>query len=362
MRQAGHGALRRPSIAVSRGPTRFRKGLRAGAGARRRSGSPTRLDDEVRWRTRAQMARRSSAGSSYPEAPPLPLGRRTRRPSWRGGSSCRRRPRARRHFAPSRGERPCVVRARSRGVARAREPRSARASGAPWVEFWGGRWELAADARGAGARYLDPVRPGGAPGSPADRASSRPPDSSSSRGSIRDRALGLSEEQFALHPPQHQAVLGARRGARGDHERRRCWLGGGGPAARRALRWREPSVRWWTRDRVERPARGGRARRSRAGSSTPGRLTPLRVGRQWVLAHVSAVPGSARGRPGGRRRAAASTSRRRRRARDGGDPFGQARAFSHSAPFGRRDRQKARPAPRSRRRSRVRGSAPVDGP
>ena len=178
------------------------------------------------------------------------------------------------------------------------EPRSARALwGLAWVEFWAGRWELAADVRRPCARHLDPVRARGAAG-PSSRSRSSPSieASSSSPATHSQRALELAEEQFALHPPQHLAILGL------------VALWSGDPAAaaellaqadRRAaaLGWGEPSVRWWSADYVEVAPRARPDRRRRSSARRLG------GGRD-----------PARSRVGARARDALPRSRRRRRA------------------------------------------------
>ena len=92
------------------------------------------------------------------------------------------------------------------------EPRSARALwGLSWLEFWGGRWELAADkaaqAHDISIQYGLEV--------PQDHLPIAVV--AVHRGQLAlarehsHRALELAEQQFALHPPQHLAVLGAHR-------------------------------------------------------------------------------------------------------------------------------------------------------
>ena len=89
------------------------------------------------------------------------------------------------------------------------EPRSARALwGLAWVEFWAGRWELAAEhaarAHEIASQYGHEV--------PQDHL----PIAviAVHRGQLElarehsERALALADEQFGFHPPQHVAVLG----------------------------------------------------------------------------------------------------------------------------------------------------------
>ncbi|MGH3025213.1 MAG: LuxR C-terminal-related transcriptional regulator, partial [Gaiellaceae bacterium] len=131
------------------------------------------------------------------------------------------------------------------------EPRSARALWAlAWIELWAGRWELAA-AYGEHAHDIA-----------IQYGLERPQDHlpialvAVRRGELdvaqahSERALRLSQEQFGLHPPQHQAILGLVARDRGDRTEAARWFR---DAERRAaeLQWHEPSVRWWTPDWCE---------------------------------------------------------------------------------------------------------------
>jgi len=131
------------------------------------------------------------------------------------------------------------------------EPRTARAQwGLAWVEFWAGRWELAAEyadrAFEISTQYGEEVPQDHLP--IAVIAVHRGRLELASEHS--QRALVLSENQFGFHPPQHVAVLGL------------VDLWSGDPSAAlnrfaeadgraRALGWGEPSMRWWTPDYVE---------------------------------------------------------------------------------------------------------------
>jgi DNA-binding CsgD family transcriptional regulator len=131
------------------------------------------------------------------------------------------------------------------------EPRSARALwGLAWVEFWAGRWELAAEhaarAHEISSQYGHEV--------PQDHL----PIAviAVHRGQLalaRDhsqRGLALADEQFGFHLPQHVAVLGMVALWSGDPV---AALDRFAEADRRAatLGWGEPSLRWWTPDHVE---------------------------------------------------------------------------------------------------------------
>jgi DNA-binding CsgD family transcriptional regulator len=182
------------------------------------------------------------------------------------------------------------------------EPRAARALwGLAWVEFWAGRLEHAAE-------YA---------------------------------ARELADEQFGLRPPQHLAVMGLAAAWSGDLASALDRLAG---ADRRAaeLGWGEPSVRWWTSDHAELLLEAGR-------TDDAVRLLDLweedatRVGREWVLPHVTRCRGLVAAARGDVEPALALLVQ----AVDGheavGDPFGRARALLALGVVRRRARQK-RPA------------------
>lgn len=81
------------------------------------------------------------------------------------------------------------------------EPRSARALwGLAWLEFWAGRWQLAAEHAARGPRHRDPVRPRAAAGPPPDRRRCRP----SRPACTRPRAFRTSSRprrSAIRHPP-----------------------------------------------------------------------------------------------------------------------------------------------------------------
>ena len=158
-----------------------------------------------------------------------------------------------RTFAPSslREEARAWLERELRDSAERDEPRSARALwGLSWVEFWAGRWTLAAELA---ARALDisvqyglevpqdhlPIALVAVHRGQLDLA----------RGHS-ERALTLAEEQFGLHPPQHTAILGLVALASGDTSGAAESLGEADRQAA-ALGWGEPSIRWWTPDLVE---------------------------------------------------------------------------------------------------------------
>lgn len=222
------------------------------------------------------------------------------------------------------------------------EPRSARALWAlAWIELWAGRWELAAahaqQARDVSIQY----------------GIERPQDHlpialvAVRRGVLdvaqahSERALRLSEEQLALHPPQHQAILGLVAQARGDRIEAARWLRG---AERRAaeFHWHEPSVRWWTPDWIELLLEDG-------DLDGAGRVLDvweadaLRVDRPYVLAQVTRCRGLLAAAHSDVDRALADLQKAVLEHEAVGDPFGHARALLALGVVRRRNRQK-RPA------------------
>jgi DNA-binding CsgD family transcriptional regulator len=219
------------------------------------------------------------------------------------------------------------------------EPRSAHALwGLAWVEFWAGRWELAAahavQAHDISIQYGLEV--------PQDHL----PIAlvAVHRGQFElarehsERALGLADEQFALRPPQHMAILGLVAYWSGDGPAALDWLD---QADRRAaeLGWREPSVRWWSSDYSGLLLELGRVDDA-VEVIDVWEEDARRVGREWVLAHVTRCRGlvaAAQGEIG-------QAEPLLRRAVAGheavGDPFGRARALLDLGVVRRRARQK----------------------
>ncbi|HEX4526296.1 MAG TPA: AAA family ATPase [Gaiellaceae bacterium] len=219
------------------------------------------------------------------------------------------------------------------------EPRSARALwGLAWVEFWAGRWELAAEhaahAHDISIQYALEV--------PQDHL----PIAlvAVHRGQLTlarehsERALDLAERQFALHPPQHLAILGLAALWSGDSlaalER---FDEAEGQAA--ALGWSEPSVRWWSSDYAELLLELGRLDDA-VRVVDVWEADALRVDRQWVLAQVTRCRGlvaSARGDIG---LAVACLQQAVAEHEEIGDPFGKGRALLALGIVSRRARQK----------------------
>ena len=220
------------------------------------------------------------------------------------------------------------------------EPRSARALwGLSWLEFWGGRWELAADqaaqAHDISIQYGLEV--------PQDHLPIAVV--AVHRGQLAlarehsQRALELAGQQFALHPPQHLAVLGLAALWSGDvHE------GLGGSTKRVSRRRRSGGAS---------PASAGGAattsRRSsasdapttRSDSSTCGRPTPLASAANGCLRIWRAAAVCSRPRRGITHRAASLLEPAIAKHVAAGDPYGHARALLALGVVRRRDRQKA---------------------
>jgi DNA-binding CsgD family transcriptional regulator len=219
------------------------------------------------------------------------------------------------------------------------EPRSGHALwGLAWLEFWSGRWDLAtsyaASAHDISIQY----------------GLERPQDHlpiavvAVHRGQLAtarehsNRALELAEEQFVLHPPQHLATLGLVASWSGDEHSALDWFA---RAERRALEfgWREPSVRWWTADHAELLLSLGRTEEALEivelweGDA-------IRVGRLWVLPHVTRCRGLAGAARGDVRGAATLLERAAVEHEAVGDPYGAARAQLALGVVRRRSREK----------------------
>ena len=221
------------------------------------------------------------------------------------------------------------------------EPRSARALwGLSWVEFWAGRWALAADhaarARDIRGQYGLEV--------PQDHL----PIAlvAVHRGELAlarehsERALTLAAEQLGLHPPQHLAILGLVALGSGDAGGAAVWLGKADQQAA-ALGWGEPSIRWWSGDYVELLLELDRLDDA-VRVLDAWEADAARLGREWVLAHVTRCRGLVAARYDVER-ALALLARAVDEHGAVGDPFGRARALLALGTVRRRARQK-RPA------------------
>jgi DNA-binding CsgD family transcriptional regulator len=219
------------------------------------------------------------------------------------------------------------------------EPRSARALwGLSWVEFWAGRWELAAElaarAHDISIQYGLEV--------PQDHL----PIAlvAVHRGQLAvarehsARALELAEQQFSLHPPQHLAILGLAALWGGDASAAAEWLDRADEQAS-ALGWGEPSIRWWSGDHVELLLAIGRtddALRVLDGWEADA----VRLGREWVRAHATRCRGLVAAGQTAVDHAVSLLERAVAEHTEVGDPYGRARALLALGIVRRRARQK----------------------
>jgi DNA-binding CsgD family transcriptional regulator len=222
------------------------------------------------------------------------------------------------------------------------EPRSARALwGLAWVEFWAGRWELAAAhaarAHDIAIQYGQEI--------PQDHL----PIAviAVHRGELEiacqhsARALDLAQEQFGGQPPQHMAVLGLVARWTGDHSAAVEWFD---KADRRAaaLGWGEPSIRWWTPEHTELLLELGRIDDA-VRVLDLWETDAVRVSREWVLAHATRCRGLVAAARGDVEQALTLLVQAVGEHEAVGDPFGKAQALLALGTVRRRGRQK-RPA------------------
>jgi DNA-binding CsgD family transcriptional regulator len=206
------------------------------------------------------------------------------------------------------------------------EPRSARALwGLAWLEFWAGRWRLAgehaAHAHDIAIQYGLEVPQDHLPLAVIAVHSGR----LESAREHSERALELAEAQFGFHPPQHLAVLGLAARWSGDPAKALEWLGKADQRAA-ALGWGEPSVRWWTGDHVELLLESGRTDDA-AHLVDNWETDAARVGREWVLAHVTRCRGLVAAARGDLEHALDVLAQAVGEHDALGDPFGRARAL-----------------------------------
>jgi DNA-binding CsgD family transcriptional regulator len=219
------------------------------------------------------------------------------------------------------------------------EPRTARALwGLSWVEFWAGNWALAADyaarAHDISVQYGLEV--------PQDHL----PIAliAVHRGQLElarahsQRALELAEQQLALHPPQHMAILGLVALWSGDASAAAVWLGKADRQAA-ALGWGEPSIRWWSADYSEVLLELGRIDDT-VRVLDVWEADATRLGREWVLAQVSRCRGLVAAAQGAVDQADCLLQQAVAQHEDVGDPFGRARALLALGIVRRRARQK----------------------
>jgi DNA-binding CsgD family transcriptional regulator len=221
------------------------------------------------------------------------------------------------------------------------EPRAARASwGLAWVEFWAGRWELAAEHA---ARAHDISIQYGLE-MPQDHlpiaviAVHRGQSELAREHS--QRALELARKQSAVLP-QHSAVIGLVALSNADISAADEWL----DQADRLVAlvgWNEPSVRWWAGDRVELLLELGRIDHA-VKVLDAWEADAVRVAREWMLAHVTRCRGLVAAARGEVEAALEVLAQAVVEHETVGDPFGRGRALLALGIVRRRIRQK-RPA------------------
>ena len=219
------------------------------------------------------------------------------------------------------------------------EPRSSRALwGLAWVEFWAGRWALAAEYA-AGARDIS-----------VQYGLEMPQDHLPSaviavhRGQLdlarkhSERGLDLAHQQFRGRPVQLMAVLGLVARWSGDQSAAMEWFE---EADRRAsdLGWGEPSVRWWSGDEIEVLLELGRIQDA-IRLLDVWEADAARVAREWVLAHVTRCRGLVAAAQGEVDRAGSLLGAAVAQHEQVGDPFGSARAMLGLGVVRRRARKK----------------------
>jgi DNA-binding CsgD family transcriptional regulator len=211
--------------------------------------------------------------------------------------------------------------------------------GLAWVEFWAGRWELAAahaaHAHDTSIQYGLEV--------PQDHLPIAVVAVHRGRLELArehsERALQLAQEQLAFEPPQHMAVLGLAALWSADAPlAERCLSMAESRAA--DLGWREPSIRWWSADYAELLLGLGRTSEA-AGLVDAWEVDARRVGREWVLAHVTRCRGLLAAAEGDAARAGTMLERAVEQHEAVGDPYGRARALLALGSARRRLRQKS---------------------
>jgi DNA-binding CsgD family transcriptional regulator len=219
------------------------------------------------------------------------------------------------------------------------EPRSARALwGLSWVEFWAGRWELA--AAHAAQAYEISIQYG------IEVPQDHLPIAivAVHRGQLElarqhsERALELADVQLGLRPPQHLAILGLVAQWGGDMSTGAQLLAKADRQATR-LQWGEPTIRWWTGDYVEVLLELGQIDDAVQVTDTWA-ADATRLRRDWVLAHVARCRGLIAAGRGNIDEALALLERAVVLHEAVGDPFGHARALLALGVVRRRDRQK----------------------
>ncbi len=210
-----------------------------------------------------------------------------------------------------------------------------------WKEFWGGRWELAAEyaarARDVSVQYG------------VERNQDYIPITwvAAHRGQLHlaqeesERALRLCEEQIGFHPPLLQAVPGLVALWRGDAATAAVCLGDADRQAK-ALGWGAPDARPWTADYAEALLELGRVDEA-VQLIDLWEADAVRLGRNRVLAHVTRSRGLVAAARGAVDEAVSFLEQAAARHEEARDAFGRARALLALGIVLRRARQK-RPA------------------
>ncbi len=207
-----------------------------------------------------------------------------------------------------------------------------------YVELWGGRWALAAEYADRGyelaAQYGLEVPWIHLPIAVI----------AAHRGQLEiarahsERALQLGEEQFGRHTPVHLAALGLVALQSGDPHEALDWFGKSEATTTR-LGWGEAGKRWWVPDHVEallaldRPDDAERIIDAWEGDAR-------RLGRGWVLAHVTRCRGLVAAARGDVSEAASLLENAVTQHETVRDAFGRARALLALGVVRRRERQK----------------------
>src|SRR5919109_1012190 len=244
-------------------------------------------------------------------------------------------------FAPSskRGEARALLEHEYQEWRERDEPRAARASwGLAWVEFWAGRWELAA---GHAARAHDISIQYGLE-MPQDHLPIAVIPVHRGQfeiaGEHSQRALDLVKEQSGVLLPQHRAVLGLVALSNADMSAADEWLDQADQHAA-SVGWNEPSIRWWTGDRVELLLELGRIDHA-VRVLDVWETDAVRVAREWVLAQVMRCRGLVAAARGDVDAALDFLARAVVEHETVGDPFGRGRALLALGIVRRRIRQK----------------------
>jgi DNA-binding CsgD family transcriptional regulator len=153
-----------------------------------------------------------------------------------------------------------------------------------------------------------------------------------------ERALSLAEEQFGLHPPVHLSILGLAALWGGDARAAAEWLGKADKQAA-TLGWGEPSQRPWSADYVEALLELGLIDNAVRVLDVWDR-DAARLGREWVLAHVTRCRGLVAAAQGDVGRAGSLLEQAVTQHGEVGDPFGRARALLALGIVHRRARHK----------------------